>query len=68
MIADRRADALVSNFTGQWLQLRNLESKVHPDILMFPDFDDNIREAFRRETESCSSPTSCARTGASSSC
>jgi hypothetical protein len=51
MIADRRADALVTNFTGQWLQLRNLESKVHPDILMFPDFDDNIREAFRRETE-----------------
>ena len=51
MIADPRADALVSNFTGQWLQLRNLESKVQPDILMFPDFDDNIREAFRRETE-----------------
>ena len=51
MIADRRADALVSNFAGQWLQLRNLESKVRPDILMFPDFDDNIRDAFRRETE-----------------
>jgi hypothetical protein len=51
MIADPRADALVSNFAGQWLQLRNLESKVRPDILAFPDFDDNIREAFRRETE-----------------
>ena len=51
MIADKRADALVSNFTGQWLQLRNLEAKVAPDILMFPDFDDNIRKAFRRETE-----------------
>jgi hypothetical protein len=51
MIADKRADALVSNFVGQWLQLRNLESKVRPDILQFPDFDDNIREAFRRETE-----------------
>ena len=51
MLADPRADALVSNFTGQWLQLRNLESKVQPDILMFPDFDDNIREAFRTETE-----------------
>jgi len=51
MLADPRADALVSNFTGQWLQLRNLESKVQPDILMFPDFDDNIREAFRKETE-----------------
>ena len=51
MIADERADALVSNFTGQWLQLRNLESKVTPDLLMFPDFDDNIRKGFRRETE-----------------
>src|SRR5687767_13028021 len=51
MIADRRADALVNNFVGQWLQLRNLEAKVRPDILAFPDFDDNIREAFRRETE-----------------
>src|SRR5262249_56161583 len=51
MIADRRADALVSNFTGQWLQLRNLEAKVAPDLLMFPEFDDNIRKGFRRETE-----------------
>ena len=51
MIADRRADAMVRNFAGQWLQLRNLESKVRPDILAFPDFDDNIRDAFRRETE-----------------
>jgi hypothetical protein len=51
MVADVRADALVSNFTGQWLQLRSLESRVTPDLLMFPDFDDNIRKAFRRETE-----------------
>jgi hypothetical protein len=51
MIADKRADALVSNFVGQWLQLRNLEAKVRPDILTFPDFDDNVREGFRRETE-----------------
>jgi hypothetical protein len=51
MIADERSEALVSNFTGQWLQLRNLESKVAPDLLMFPDFDDNIRKGFRRETE-----------------
>jgi len=51
MIADEKADALINNFTGQWLQLRNLESKVAPDLLMFPDFDDNIRKAFRRETE-----------------
>jgi len=51
MIEDERVEALVSNFAGQWLQLRNLESKVSPDLLMFPDFDDNTRRAFRRETE-----------------
>ena len=51
MIQDERADALVENFTGQWLQLRNLEAKVVPDLLMFPDFDDNMRKGFRRETE-----------------
>jgi hypothetical protein len=51
MIDDRRADALISNFTGQWLQLRNIEAKVTPDLLTFPDFDDNIRKGFRRETE-----------------
>jgi hypothetical protein len=51
MIADDRSSALVENFTGQWLQLRNLENRVRPDILLFPDFDDNLRQAFRRETE-----------------
>ena len=51
MVADPRADAMVENFTGQWLQLRNLEQRVSPDLLMFPDFDDNVRKAFRRETE-----------------
>jgi cytochrome c5 len=50
MIADERGDALMTEFTGQWLQLRNLD-KVTPDLLMFPDFDDNVRQAFRRETE-----------------
>src|SRR5262249_49441119 len=50
MIADERADSLMIQFTGQWLQLRNLD-KVTPDLLMFPDFDDNVRQAFRRETE-----------------
>ena len=51
MLDDERADALVENFSGQWLQLRNLEAKVVPDLLMFPDFDDNTRKAFRKETE-----------------
>jgi mono/diheme cytochrome c family protein len=50
MIADPRADAMMSAFTGQWLQLRNLD-KVTPDLLLFPDFDDNVRQALRRETE-----------------
>ncbi|HET9219421.1 MAG TPA: DUF1592 domain-containing protein [Terriglobia bacterium] len=50
MIADERADSLMTEFVGQWLQLRNLD-KVTPDLLMFPDFDDNVRQAFRRETE-----------------
>src|SRR5688572_32344569 len=50
MIAASRADALMSSFTGQWLQLRNLD-KVTPDVLLFPDFDDNVRQAMRRETE-----------------
>jgi hypothetical protein len=51
MVADSRADALVENFTGQWLQLRNLEQRVKPDLLLYPDFDANLRNAFRRETE-----------------
>jgi len=51
MIGDDRSDALVENFTGQWLQLRNLEAKAVPDILLFPDFDDNMRKGFRKETE-----------------
>jgi mono/diheme cytochrome c family protein len=51
MLGDERTDALVENFTGQWLQLRNLEAKVVPDLLLFPDFDDNTRKGFRKETE-----------------
>ena len=50
MLADPRSQAVVSNFAGQWLQLRNLEA-VHPAPQLFPDFDDSLRQAFRRETE-----------------
>ncbi len=50
MLADPRAGALVSNFAGQWLQLRNLRSSA-PDKEEFPDFDDNLRQSFQRETE-----------------
>jgi hypothetical protein len=51
MLADARADAFIENFVGQWLQLRNLEMRARPALLMFPDFDDNLRKAFRQETE-----------------
>jgi hypothetical protein len=50
MLADPRSEALTSNFPGQWLLLRNLPA-VWPDPLSFPDFDDNLRQAMRRETE-----------------
>ena len=50
MLADSRAESLVTNFAGQWLYLRNLATVI-PDGRQFPDFDDNLRQAFRRETE-----------------
>jgi len=50
MLADPRARSLVSNFAGQWLHLRNLDS-LTPDLRLFPDFDDNLRQALRQETE-----------------
>jgi hypothetical protein len=51
LVQDPRSDAMIENFVGQWLQLRNLESRVKPDFLLFPDFDDNLRKSFRKETE-----------------
>ena len=50
MLADSRSKALVENFAGQWLYLRNMRS-VSPDPGEFPEFDDELREAFRQETE-----------------
>ena len=50
MMADPRSQAMVDNFAGQWLYLRNMRS-VYPDPLIFPQFDENLRDAFRRETE-----------------
>jgi mono/diheme cytochrome c family protein len=49
MLADARAEALTVNFPDQWLALRNMERTV-PDLLMFPDWDLNLREALRQET------------------
>lgn len=50
MLADPRSLTLVVNFASQWLHLRNLDS-VTPDGRLFPDFDDNLRQALRQETE-----------------
>ena len=50
MLADPRAQALVGNFAGQWLHTRNIRSAT-PDKNDFPDFDDNLRQAFERELE-----------------
>ena len=50
MLADPRAASLVEDFATQWLHLRNL-SEVRGDPVPFPDFDDNLVEAFRTETE-----------------
>jgi len=50
MLADPKSAALVDNFAGQWLFLRNMRS-VKPDPIAFPEFDGNLREAFQRETE-----------------
>ena len=50
MLADPRSMEFVRNFAGQWLYLRNLNSVV-PDAIEFPEFDENLRQAFREETE-----------------
>jgi mono/diheme cytochrome c family protein len=50
MLADPRSEALVVNVAEQWLNLRGLPTQA-PVVMAFPDFDDNLRQAFRRETE-----------------
>jgi hypothetical protein len=50
MLADPKAEALVNNFAEQWLFLRNVQS-VSPDEATFPNFDDNLRQSYKRETE-----------------
>jgi hypothetical protein len=50
MLADDRSRNLVNNFAEQWLYLGNLDL-LTPDLRLFPDFDDNLRQAFRKETE-----------------
>ena len=50
MLRDPRSKSLVTNFASEWLYLRNLGSKT-PDPKLFPEFDDNLRQAFQQETE-----------------
>jgi Protein of unknown function (DUF1592)/Protein of unknown function (DUF1588)/Protein of unknown function (DUF1587)/Protein of unknown function (DUF1585)/Protein of unknown function (DUF1595) len=50
MLADPRSHALVKNFAGQWLFLRNI-ARIQPDPAAFPNFDENLRQALERETE-----------------
>jgi mono/diheme cytochrome c family protein len=50
MLEDGRSQAFVANFAGQWLYLRNLAA-LEPESFLFPDFEDSLRQAMRRETE-----------------
>jgi len=50
MLADPKSEALITNFTGQWLGVRSLKTS-EPVVNLFPDFDDNLRAAYQRETE-----------------
>src|SRR5262249_54388135 len=50
MLVDGRSDALLKNFFGQWLAIRNV-AFLMPDPHVFPEFDANLRQAFQQETE-----------------
>src|SRR5262249_28762272 len=50
LLSDHRSRNLTTNFAAQWLYLRNLDA-ITPDLRLFPDFDDNLPQAFRTETE-----------------
>ena len=50
MIADPKSQSLIENVTGQWLNVRSLQTD-NPTVNLYPDFDDNLRQAFRREIE-----------------
>src|SRR5262249_60194950 len=50
MLRDPRSQELVKNFAGQWLELRTMQSST-PEGVIYPDFDDNLRQAMRAEAE-----------------
>jgi mono/diheme cytochrome c family protein len=51
MVADGRAQALIENFLGQWLYLRDLVTVKRPDDRLFPDFDEGLQQSMKRESE-----------------
>ena len=50
MLADPRSEALATRFAAQWLRLPDLDA-LHPDVRTYPDFDEQLKRAMRRETE-----------------
>jgi len=50
MLADSRSESLSTRFASQWLRLQDLE-KIHPDVLLFPQYDDTLAAGMQRETE-----------------
>lgn len=50
MLADPKSETLVTNFATQWLELKNLE-KLNPGEKQYPEFDESLRSAMRKETE-----------------
>jgi mono/diheme cytochrome c family protein len=50
MLADPKAEALSTRFASQWLRLQDVE-KIHPDALLFPSFDNDLAQSYKRETE-----------------
>jgi hypothetical protein len=50
MLKDPRSESLATNFASHWLRLQNLKD-AHPDVYVFPDWDQNLNDSMRRETE-----------------
>jgi hypothetical protein len=50
LLADPRSKSLVTSFAFQWLKVRAIDN-IDPDAVLFPNFDDGLRDAFRREME-----------------
>ncbi len=50
MLQDKRSESMVTNFASQWLYLKDVEVKA-PDLFLFRDFDEGLRQSFERETD-----------------